>query len=357
MAYIKGTNPSGEWLDWIDGVTNGADTIIGNAGKDTILADGGNDTIKGGGGADWINGEAGRDTVLYGDSNVGVEVNLATCSGKGGTAEGDLIFGVEDVIGSAYDDKLIGNWDDNRLQGGGGSDVIKGGGGFDILEGGLGNDILQLDNFYGQLHGGEGTDTAVFNTTVGMKIDLANETFDFIGPKHMPTHPSHDYYYQITGIEDVAGSEYGDNITGDDEDNLINGRGGHDQLNGGDGDDDLFGETGNDTFYGGYGADTQTGGAGQDTFVFRHNTDSFWIAGKPADVIKDFQHGVDKIDLTEMDIPPANLYIIDGQTIDGQNYSYFGIDGNENGLLDIGEFAVAVKMAPGGTLLMSDFLL
>ena len=143
----------------------------------------------------------------------------------------------------------------------------------------------------------------------------------------------------------------------DDEDNLINGRGGHDRLNGGDGDDDLFGETGNDTFYGGYGADTQTGGAGQDTFVFRHNTDSFWIAGKPADVIKDFQHGVDKIDLTEMDIPPANLYLLDGQTIDGQNYSYFGIDGNENGLLDIGEFAVAVKMAPGGTLLMSDFLL
>ena len=71
MAYIKGTNPSGEWLDWIDGITNGADTIIGNAGKDTILAGGGDDSIKGGGGADYIDGEEGRDTVYYSNSTVG----------------------------------------------------------------------------------------------------------------------------------------------------------------------------------------------------------------------------------------------------------------------------------------------
>jgi Ca2+-binding RTX toxin-like protein len=160
MAYLKGTNPSGQTFDWYNGVTNDADTIIGNAGKDWIFGNGGNDSIKGGGGADYINGEEGRDTVYYSDSTVGVEVNLAGCYGKGGTAEGDTLLSVEDVVGSAYDDKLIGNWADNRLQGGGGSDVIKGGGGFDILEGGLGNDILQLDNFYGQLHGGEGTDTA-----------------------------------------------------------------------------------------------------------------------------------------------------------------------------------------------------
>ena len=357
MAYLKGTNPSGQTFDWYNGVTNDADTIVGNAGKDWIYGRGGNDIIKGGGGADWINGGEGRDTAMYGDSTVGVEVNLAGCYGKGGTAEGDVLLSIEDVIGSAHNDELIGNWADNRLQGGGGSDVLRGGGGFDILEGGLGDDYLQLDNFYGQLHGGDGIDTAVFNTTVGMNVDLANETFDFIGPKKLPGHPSHDYYYQITGIEDVAGSEQSDAITGDGEDNLLNGRGGHDRLNGGDGDDALYGESGNDTLYGGYGADTQTGGVGQDTFVFRHNTDSFWIAGKPADVVRDFQHGADKFDLTEMNLPAANLYIIDGQTIDGENYSFFGIDGNENAILDIGEFAVAVKMAPGGTLLMSDLLL
>jgi len=49
MAYVKGTNPSGEILDWLDGITSGADTIIGNAGKDFIFAGGGNDIIKGGG--------------------------------------------------------------------------------------------------------------------------------------------------------------------------------------------------------------------------------------------------------------------------------------------------------------------
>jgi hypothetical protein len=35
----------------------------------------------------------------------------------------------------------------------------------------------------------------------------------------------------------------------------------------------------------------------------------------------------------------------DGQTMDGANYSFVGIDSNHNGGFDQGEFAIAVKIA------------
>jgi Ca2+-binding RTX toxin-like protein len=352
MAYLKGTNPAGQTFDWYNGVTNGDDTIIGNAGKDWIFGNWGNDTIKGGGGADYINGEMGRDTVLYGDSTEGVEVNLAHAYGKGGTAEGDIILGVEDVVGSAYNDKLIGNWDDNRLEGGGGSDILKGGGGYDVLVGGLGDDVLQIDDVYGQAHGGEGIDTLVLNSEMGMRVDLKQEYFQPIHTGHRP----HPHRYQATGIENVAGSEHADEITGNDLANLLNGRGGHDELSGGKGNDLLFGETGNDTLHGGTGLDTLNGGAGQDTFVFKDTTESMMIV-TPMDVIQDFQKGQDKIDLSQMDYAAGDFLIVNNQEIDGVDYSYFGVDTNHNGELDILEFAVAVKMTPGTALTAGDFLL
>jgi hypothetical protein len=52
------------------------------------------------GGADRLDGGTGVDTVIYGDSNVGVGVNLATGYGYGGTAEGDTLIGIENVLGS-----------------------------------------------------------------------------------------------------------------------------------------------------------------------------------------------------------------------------------------------------------------
>ena len=63
MAYIKATNPAGEWLDALDGITDDGDTIEGGIGGDHIFAGDGNDFIKGGGGADFLSGGAGRDTA------------------------------------------------------------------------------------------------------------------------------------------------------------------------------------------------------------------------------------------------------------------------------------------------------
>src|SRR6266550_1970159 len=142
MAYVKGTHPGGETLDYSDGITDGDDQIIGNAGSDHIHAGGGNDVLKGGGGADMLDGGAGFDYATYQDSNAGVDVNLATNVAKGGTAQGDTFFSIEGLEGSNYDDKLTGDSHDNVLKGADGNDVLKGGGGADALYGGNGNDVM-----------------------------------------------------------------------------------------------------------------------------------------------------------------------------------------------------------------------
>ncbi len=64
---------------------------------------------------------------------------------------------------------------------------------------------------------------------------------------------------------------------------------------GGAGYDNLVGGAGNDVIIGGGGADSLTGGAGADTFKYVAAGDS---TAQGYDIIQDFQHGVDAIDLT-----------------------------------------------------------
>jgi len=65
---------------------------------------------------------------------------------------------------------------------------------------------------------------------------------------------------------------------------------------------------------------------------------------------------LDAIDLSGLDIALNDLLEVDNQVLDGANYSYVGVDANHNGQFDEGEFAIAVKMAPGSTLHASDFV-
>ncbi|MEM8632059.1 MAG: M10 family metallopeptidase C-terminal domain-containing protein [Pseudomonadota bacterium] len=89
----------------------------------------------------------------------------------------------------------------------------------------------------------------------------------------------------------------------------ILGRGGDDTLDGGESSDDIRGGGGNDFITGGTGRDILKGGSGIDTFDFNAVNESKNKA-KKRDVIKDFDKGTDRLDVSDIDA-------IDGGVDDG----------------------------------------
>jgi Ca2+-binding RTX toxin-like protein len=238
----------------------GNDLIKGDAGDDNIGGGDGDDRIIGGAGADTINGGAGNDTADYSASSAGVNVNLETGIGKGGDAEGDKLSGIENLIGSKFNDVLTGNGDVNMIDGGDGDDTITGGHNNDKMFGGAGNDTFIVEwSYHGDTYdGGSGIDT--FNADIPVlgayvqEIDLATGT--------------NNWEDKFISIENLVGGANNDKFWGTDGENSFWGRGGNDLLDGRGGNDKLFGEEGNDVIIGGAGADQIDGGNGSDTAVY-----------------------------------------------------------------------------------------
>jgi Ca2+-binding RTX toxin-like protein len=129
---------AGSFTDLLGGHTVAFDNIDSfdvrtGSGNDTITTGGGDDTIEGGPGADQVNGGAGFDLASYEHSSAPVTVDLANNTASGGDAAGDVLTGIEGVIGSGGNDRLTGNAGDNTLSGGGGDDMLDGGGGNDTI--------------------------------------------------------------------------------------------------------------------------------------------------------------------------------------------------------------------------------
>ena len=160
----------GDGIDMLAGDRDD-DVLIGEDGADVLLGGPGDDVLRGGPGADYMNGGEGElDAVSYVDSPVdrhgaGVDVSLndaVLVVGRGGHAKGDILVGIEIVIGSAGDDRLsaTNNGRVDRLFGEGGDDTLRGGG-FDhpdLLDGGAGDDHLLALSHGGTMTGGPGDD-------------------------------------------------------------------------------------------------------------------------------------------------------------------------------------------------------
>ncbi|MEA1071104.1 M10 family metallopeptidase [Sphingomonas sp. LY160] len=334
----------------------GNDTLIGLAGNDVLDGGTGDDLLLGGAGDDLLIGGEGNDTASYSDATAGVTVDLSNTGAQVTGAGTDTLSGIENLVGSAFNDTLTGDANANRIDGGSGDDVLNGGGGNDVLIGGAGNDTLDGgdgdDSLLGgegddTLIGGAGVDTAVYSgATVGVTVDLsltdAQETgwgldtlagienligsaFDDVlsggeGVNRIEAGAGNDTvsggagddvlsggdgidrlnYSNLTGAVQVnlasgqvnAGTEGGldtvsgfeqvilgagnDVVIGDAADNYADGGAGDDQLIGAEGNDvllggagidRLFGDAGDDTLDGGIGADFLDGGAGNDTYV------------------------------------------------------------------------------------------
>jgi Ca2+-binding RTX toxin-like protein len=137
---------------------SGADLLYGGSGDDTILGGTGLDKIYPGKGVDYVNGGSGsHDWVDYASANHRVVVSL-----RAGLATGqgpDTLVSVENVVGSAFNDKLIGNSRTNRIVAGAGADRVWGKQGDDFLWGKGGPDILYGGSGSDMTRGGSGTDT------------------------------------------------------------------------------------------------------------------------------------------------------------------------------------------------------
>ena len=261
--------------------TIGDDTIYGSAFVDWLYGSDGNDTLKGFGGADRIYGGNGIDTAFYSDSTAGVTVSLEAGNGFGGTAEGDWLFGIENLYGSSHDDVLIGDEGANALYGLNGDDTLKGGGGVDTLDGGSGDDTLKGGGGADHLVGGSGTDT----------VDYSQSPFNGLGIVVLldaNTAWGNDAEGDtFSGIENVSGSAYHDSLRGDAGVNVLRGLNGDDILNGLAGDDRLDGGSGNDQLMGGFGTDVMMGGSGDDSYGVDDASDVvIEYAGQGIDIVR-----------------------------------------------------------------------
>jgi Ca2+-binding RTX toxin-like protein len=143
---------------------DGGDALRGLGGDDTLAGGPGSDRLAGFAGDDALIGDGGSDTVDYSsffsaNLRVGVIVDLGLGQATGDGA--DSVSGVENVLGSGFDDRLMGSGDANVLTGGAGNDVIGGRADSDRLSGGVGRDLIYArDRVRDDVFGGKGPDVA-----------------------------------------------------------------------------------------------------------------------------------------------------------------------------------------------------
>ena len=194
----------------INGTASG-DSLIGTAAVDEIHGLAGNDVLLGGAGADIIDGGADIDTASYASSATGVLVNLMTNSAN----DGDVLSGIENILGSNAGDVLTGDNGANTLRGGAGNDYLIAGNGADLLIGGADNDVVSYET-----------------ASTGVLVNLTTGAGANGGV--------------LQEIENITGSAFGDVLTGDNGANTIRGGAGNDYIIAGNGADFLIGGADND---------------------------------------------------------------------------------------------------------------
>jgi Ca2+-binding RTX toxin-like protein len=237
-----GGDAQGDSLVSIESVIGSAyaDVLAGKDGVADVLNGGdGDDRIVSSIGADTLIGGNGTDTLDYSNSFNGVDIRLFQNSAAGGAANGDIISGFENIIGSVKTDTLAGDDGVNWIWGGAGNETITGRDGADHLFGEAGNDTLLGGAGDDVLVGAAGADTyggGVGADTVDFSASAAGVTVNLATGAGTGGDAQGDVF---VSIENVIGSAFADVIVGKANvwNNVFDGRGGDDTLTGGLGDD------------------------------------------------------------------------------------------------------------------------
>lgn len=274
--------------DFLFGQT-GNDTLLGGDGLDQLFGGAGHDLLDGGAGANLLDGGAGNDMYIVASledvvneyANSGVDTvrttlaALSLLSGRVGQythVENLAYVGGGDFqgTGNALNNRISGGRGNDLLSGDAGQDLLRGGRGADTLRGGGGADTLEGGAGADRLEGDAGMDCASYLTAqdrvvvslsaaagIAAKGDALGDVF--------------------VSIENLQGSNFSDVLVGDQGANVLQGMAGNDEL------------------WSGAGSDRLHGGQGADTFIF--------VAGDGADVVADFQDGIDTILINRSGLP------------------------------------------------------
>jgi len=269
--------------------------LDGTAGNDVLQGNATGQQIDGFAGNDQLTGTSGLDMILGGDG-------ADTISLVGGSADGGL--GSDGITVTGALTVRV------ELNGGDGNDTLNASNQMDNLVGGLGDDWMHGKQGADEENGGPGNDT-------------------------MYGGQGNDFIRGGDGLDLIYGDADDDLVMGNDGADTIQGAAGNDTVMGGGENDYLYGGQGNDLIIGGHFQDFMWGNLGADTFkIDAKNADWFaiddsafqflppygWI--NKGDHIMDFTSGVDKIDLSDMDISFANLHFVQQGSILEVNIIY-----------------------------------
>ena len=205
------------------------------------------ENFEGRGGNDYIDGRGGFDRAVYANEDTGITVHLAAGTVVGGPNTGtDTLRSIEAITGTEFADTYdASGFTTTNVNGPnfGSAGADSNGNAFNEFEGRGGNDTII---------GNGNTRVAFYNATAGVTVDLAAGTS--VGTAHanlLPyanVDPAGVGSDTFSGVSQVRGSEFSDNISGDGLNNTLEGQGGNDTLNGLGGNDILTGGTGADRF-------------------------------------------------------------------------------------------------------------
>lgn len=281
VRYLRST--SGVIIDLGAQLTYDGRVLDGLISIENAIGSSFNDTIKNGAGANRIDGGDGTDTVDYSASRTGVLIDLGRQTTFDGSSV-DILSGIENAVGSAFNDVFQSSLGNNVITGGGGVDLVSYvtaslpirfvafsrtvTGGADLLDrlfgiarvAGSGLDDIFLgsstapvtgqDVYVVEMDGGIGNDTISYDfvtveTDTVVTIDLQTNRASGI------TGPTTRIDQTLLNFENVVGSRASDMIVGNSFDNILEGG-------------PSVSPSGSSVVI----RDTLTGGAGLDTFRF-----------------------------------------------------------------------------------------
>jgi hypothetical protein len=119
------------------------ENVIGSSFDDVITGDENANVLDGAGGNDLLSGGGGTDTASYASASMqGAAVDLGAGTASDGSGGNDVLFEIENLLGSDFGDSLTGDGSGNTIDGSGGDDALRGAGGADELTGGAGADVF-----------------------------------------------------------------------------------------------------------------------------------------------------------------------------------------------------------------------